>query len=98
LNAVPHEFTHHSNIRATNFILDFCADIAYASAFLRQADCEHECIFSHTQQLVCPFINYPDGNSRRVITNPALLNNADVELHDVSVLNTPLTADAVNNF
>src|SRR5262249_30218667 len=43
-------------------------------------------------------VNDSDGNSRRIIANPAVRNNADVELHYVAILNAPLAADAVDHF
>src|SRR5205085_6155419 len=42
--------------------------------------------------------NDSDGTSLGVIAYPAILNDADVQLHNFALLNAPLAADAVNHF
>jgi hypothetical protein len=62
------------------------------------ADCARERVFGRTQQLVRALVDDSYGNSRGVIANPTILNNADVELHDVAILNAPLAANTVDHF
>src|SRR5262249_58343072 len=80
------------------FILNFGADIAHAPASMSDADCARERVFSHTQQLIRPLIDDSNGNGRGVIANPTIMDNADVELHNLAILNAPLAANAVHHF
>ena len=52
----------------------------------------------HPQQLFDALINHADRHRRRGVPDPAILDDADIELHDVAVLNPPLTADSVHDF
>ena len=49
------------------------------------------------EQFLDPLVDHPDRNRRRRVPHPAVLHNADVELHDVAILNAALTADAVHD-
>src|SRR6266513_6099535 len=97
-NAVPNNFAHDRKTISASLILNLGADIAHAPAFMGDADCARERVFGCTQQLVRALFDDSNGNSRGVIPNPTILNNADVELHDVAILNAPLAANAVDHF
>src|SRR5215471_15166613 len=97
-NSMPNKFAHNRKTISACFIFNFRADIAHASAFMGDADCARKSVFSRTQQLVCTLINDSNGNSRGVIPNPTILNNANVELHYVAVLNPSLAANTVDHF
>src|SRR6266404_8848919 len=97
-NAVPNEFAHDRKTISAGFILNFGADIAHAPAFMSDADCARERVFGRPQQLVRALIDDSYGNSRSVIANPTIRNNADVELHYVAILNAPLAANTVDHF
>jgi len=49
------------------------------------------------EELLDPFIDHPDRNRRRRVPHPAVLHDADIELHDVAILNTALAPDAVHD-
>src|SRR5438067_5683830 len=97
-NAVPNKFAHDRKTISASLILNLGADIAHAPAFMGDADCARERVFGCTQQLVRALFDDSNRNSRGVIPNPTILNNADVELHDVAILNAPLAANAVDHF
>src|SRR5437763_9775846 len=97
-NAVPNKFAHDRKTISASLILNLGADIAHAPAFMSDADCARERVFGRTQQLVGALVDDSDGNSRSVIANPTILNNADIELHYVAILNTPLAANTVDHF
>src|SRR6188472_3937800 len=97
-DAVTNKFAHHRKTVAARFVLNFRADVSYAPAFMRNADRARESIFGRTQQLVRALVDDSYGNCRGVIANPTILNNADVEFHDIAILNTPLAANTVNHF
>src|SRR5262245_10296864 len=97
-NAVTNKFAHDRKTISACFVLNFGADIADAPAFVGDADCARERVFGRTQQLVRALFDDSNGNSRGVITNPTILNNADVELHYVAILNAPLAANTVDHF
>ena len=40
----------------------------------------------------------PDRHGRRGVAHPAVFDDADVELHDVAILNAPRAADPVHDF
>src|SRR5215469_11764492 len=61
-------------------------------------DCGRKRVFCRTQQLVRALVDDSYGNSRGVIANPTILNNADVELHYIAILNAPLAANTVDHF
>jgi hypothetical protein len=95
---VPNKFAHDRKIIPTRFILNFGADIAHAPALMGDTDCVGERVFGRAQQLVRALVDDSYGNSRGVIANPTILDNADVELHDVPILNAPLAANTVDHF
>src|SRR5207249_9436669 len=95
---VPNKFAHDGETKAARFILDFSANVADAPAFAGDGDCTGERIFGNAQQLIRAFIDDSNWNSRGVIAYPAILNYADVQFHNVAILNSPLAADAVNHF
>src|SRR6516164_439237 len=97
-NAVPDEFAHDRKTISACFILNFGADIPHAPAFMGHADCARKSVFSRAQQLVRTLFDNSNGNSRGVIPNPTILNNTDVELHNVAILNAPLAANTVDHF
>src|SRR4029078_3984045 len=92
-NAVPDKFAHHRKTILTRFVLNFRADIPHSAPFMGSADCACERVFSRAQQLVGALVDDSNWHSRRIIANPTILNNTDVELHDVAILNAPLTAN-----
>src|SRR5437764_3097145 len=93
-NAVPNKFAHDRKTISASLILNLGADIAHAPAFMSDADCARARVFGRSQQLVRALCVASNGNSRAVVPNPTILNNADVELHDVAILNAPLAANA----
>src|SRR4029077_18463822 len=95
---VPNKFAHHRKTISARFILNFGADVAYAPAFVGDADCARERVFGCTQQLIGALLDDSNGNSGSVIANPTILNNANVELHDVAILNAPRAANTVDHF
>src|SRR5262249_16447461 len=97
-NAVPNKFAHDRKTISACLLLDFGADIAHAPTFMGDADCARQRVFGRTQQLVRALFDDSNGNSRGVITNPTILNNADVELHHVAILNAPLAANTMDHF
>jgi len=95
---VPNKFADDGETKAARFIVDFGANVADAPAFSGDGDCARERIFGNAQQLIRAFIDDSNWNRRSVIAYPAILNNADVQFHNVAILNSPLAADAVNRF
>src|SRR5262245_55103801 len=65
---------------------------------MRDADCAHKRGFGRTQQLIGALFDNANWNSLRVISNPTLLNNPDVQFHDVAILNASLTTNTVDHF
>src|SRR5690349_2945499 len=97
-HAVSDELAYHRKTIFARFIFDFGTDIADAAAFMSGADRAAECIFCSTQQLVGALIDDSHGNCRGVVANPSILNDPDVELHDIAILNAPLTANPMDHF
>src|SRR4029077_8367506 len=95
-NSVPNKFAHHRKTISARFILNFGADVPNAPTFMGHTDCAPERVFGRTQQLVGALVDDPYGNSRGVIANPTILNNTDVELHDIAILNAPLATNTVD--
>ena len=91
------EFAHDGKTMSSRFILNLSTDIADAPALESDADGSRERGFGSTQQLVGAFLDDSNGDSGRVIANPAILNNADVEFHDVPVLDATLAANPMNH-
>src|SRR5438093_11128090 len=96
-HSVPNKFAHDGEIKATRFILDFGANVADAPAFAGDADCASQRIFGDAQQLIRAFINDSNRNGRGIIPYPAILDYADVQLHNATILNAALAAYAVNH-
>src|SRR5215831_13116734 len=97
-NAVSDEFTHDRKTISARLILNLGANIAHAPAFMGNADRARERVFRRTQQLILALFDDSNRDSRGVIANPTILNNADVELHNVAILNASLAADTVDHF
>src|SRR4030095_16787751 len=97
-NPVPDKFADDRKINSACFIFNFGADIAYAPTFMGDADCARKRVFGCTQQLVRALIDDTNRNSSSVITNPTILNNANIELHYVAILNAALAPDTVDDF
>src|SRR5215472_12457393 len=97
-NAVPNKFAYNRKTIVARFIFDFGTDIAHTAPFVSGANGARERVFGHTQQVVRALVDNSNGNSCGVISNPTILNDTDVELHYVAILNSPLAADAVDNF
>src|SRR6476661_2274334 len=97
-DAMTNKFAHHRKAISTRFVLDLRADVSHAPAFMRNADRARESVFGRAQQLVRALVDDSYRNGRGIIANPTILNNADVELHDIAILNAPLAANTVNHF
>src|SRR5258705_13124593 len=97
-DAVPNKFAHDRKTISARFILNFGADVPHPPPFMSNTDRARERVFGRAQQLVRALVDDSYGNSRGVVANPAILNNADVELHHVAILNAPLAANTVDHF
>ena len=97
-DAVADKFPHDTEMMAHRFIFDRRAKIAEPGACMRVADRALAARFrSPRSKLLDALVDHADGNGRRGIAHPAVLHHADVELHDVAVLDPALTADAVHD-
>ena len=63
---------------------------------MRIARCQR--ILGHAQQFIDAIVDHADRNRGGGVPHPAILDHADVELHDVAVLDPPLAADSVHDF
>src|SRR5437868_1291214 len=81
-----------------SLVFDLGADIAKPATFIGGLDRKLQRFFRDAQQLICPFVDHPYRYRLGSVPDPAILDDADIEFHNVAVLNTPLTADAVYDF
>src|SRR6266480_3182293 len=81
-----------------SFIFNLRADIAEACALACDADCPLQRILRDGQQLVDTLLNDSHRHRCRRVPHPTVLDHADVQLHNIAVLNPALARDPVYNF
>src|SRR5689334_3562970 len=82
---------------ADSFVLNFSAQVTEPGAFGSYFDRLRQCVLGNTQQLIDAFVDHSNRDCRGRIPYPAVLDDTDIQLHDVAILNPALTADAVND-
>jgi hypothetical protein len=95
-HAVADKFSD-AEVVAHCFILDLRAKVAQSLVGKSKADGPLQRALSHREQFLNSLVDHANWDGRRRVAHPPILNNTDVELHDVSVLDTALAPDAVHD-
>src|SRR5207237_5160470 len=91
------EFPDNVELLAHRDFLDGSADVAEPRAFMHDFNRAAQSSLGHAQQPLGAVVDHSHGDGKCRVPHPALLDHADVELHDVAILNTSLTADSVHD-
>ena len=85
-DSMADEFAHHAVAVGHDFVFDGCAQIAQTAAAVGMGDGQFQRVFGHLQAVAA----LSDRSRRRAPSSPyrhpAVLDHADIEFHDVAVL------------
>src|SRR5205814_1148426 len=96
-HAVSHEFADDRITVGKDFVLNGGAQVAEPAAALRVGDGHIECAFGDHQQALHLVIGDAHWHRGSRIADPALPDHADIQFHDIAVLDSAVPADAVHD-
>ncbi len=96
-HSMSHKLSHYAKAVLFDRILNGRAHRTETTAFSRLFDTGIEGVFRNLQQPLHFFRNFADRNGSGSITDKAVKDYADIELNQVSVLDSALATDSMNN-
>src|SRR5258708_19390257 len=92
-DAVAHKFAHYTKSMVLHFVLNCSRNLAQAATVSRLLDAEIKGIFGHLEQPPNILMDDPDWNRRGGVTDKAIQNHSNLQLHSPPLSHSPNTPD-----